>query len=127
MCFTLTKKVRVKIQILLRNYSTCNVYFSYRFIVVLPYDFHHTRHIHFPPLISFLNQTGIRTELTVVHTDVGRFDMKVSIEISISAVLFLTDIIWQATQITHSAAFITHDAPVKTYPLPCEHFLSKRF
>src|SRR5690606_4288531 len=127
MCFTLTKKVRVKIQILLRYYSTCTVSFSYRFIVVLPYHFHQTRHIYLPPLISFLNQTGIRTELTVVHTDVGRFDMKVSIEISIIAVFFLTDIICQDTQITQIAPFIKHDALVKTYPLPFEHFLSNLF
>src|SRR5690606_6977712 len=100
MGFTSFKKLGIKFQILFGNYATRDMYFCHWFAVIFPDNFHHRIDVHFPTVLTLLDETGIRAELAVVYTYIRWFDMKIAIEIRTVAVLLFTDIVCQDTEVT---------------------------
>lgn len=55
--------------------------FSHRLFIIGFDDVHHILHGILPSVFSLLDQPGIGAEVAGIDADIGRFDMKISVEI----------------------------------------------
>src|SRR5690606_34406501 len=127
MGFRLAEEGSIELQVLLGNHTAGDVHLRDRLVIVFAYDIHHARHIHLPSLILLLHQPRIRTEFTVVYTQIGWFDMKIAVEVGQVAMLLFADIVGECTQIAQLAVFIEINPFLESNSLTGKYFFSNRF
>ncbi len=66
-------------------YATHNMHFGYRLAVITFYKFQHFINAQFPAFFPVGIQAAVGTKFATEHTYVGRFNMKIAVEIGFIA------------------------------------------
>ena len=84
------------------------MYFRYRLSIVRFYNVKHLLNSQFPALFLICIKLGVSTKLTAKHTYIGRLNMKITIKISVIAMLLFSHPICQRTGIRKRSFFKQH-------------------